>query len=282
MIFSDLDGSLHDSQHGFHPQDLQTLQALPQQRILRTIATGRSLYSAQQVLAADFPIDYLIFSSGAGVMHWPTQSLIHKSHLSTEDITYLLGFFSSYRLDFFLHGEVPNNHYFWCHRFSAQNDDFEARRLLYAGLSTALPPAFLQWQPTSLCSQAIIFVSPEATDFYHALLCEHLPHLSIIRSTSPLDGKSGWLEIFPAHVSKSQAAQWLRHELESHHGLSMAFGNDYNDTDLLAWADKGFVVKSAPESLKVHHTEVSDPRDAGFSEAFAHWQQSFNQANSGP
>ena len=90
-------------------------------------------------------------------------------------------------------------------------------------------------------------------------------------------GPSGWLEIFPAHVSKSQAAQWLRHELASHHGASMALGNDYNDSDLLAWADTGFVVKSAPESLKAHHTQVSDPREAGFSEAFAHWQQSFNK-----
>lgn len=279
MIFSDLDGSLHDSQQGFHPQDLQTLQALPQQHILRTIATGRSLYSAQQLLAVDFPIDYLIFSSGAGIMHWPTQKLLYKSHLHAEDIAHLLGFFSAHRLDFFLHGEVPNNHYFWYHRFSAKNDDFEARRVLYEGLSTALPPAFLhlQWQPESLCSQAIIFVSPETTDFYYALLCEHLPHLSIIRSTSPLDGQSGWLEIFPAHVSKSQAAQWLRHELASHHGASMALGNDYNDSDLLAWADTGFVVKSAPESLKAHHTQVSDPREAGFSEAFAHWQQSFNK-----
>lgn len=278
MIFSDLDGSLHDPQRGFHPRDLHTLAQLPRQNVLRVIATGRSLYSAQQVLSQDFPIDYLIFSSGAGILHWPTQRLIYQAHLDPADVQHLLGFFESQQLDFFLHGEVPDNHHFWCHRFSARNDDYEARRVLYPGLDQAMTLPLQHWQAPGPCSQAIIFVSAEHTLPTFALLQQELSHLSIIRSTSPLDGQSGWLEIFPAQVSKSQSAQWLQAQLNAHDGFaSMAFGNDYNDTDLLAWADAGYVVRSAPESLKAHHTEVSDPHQAGFSEAFARWQAQFLQ-----
>lgn len=278
IIFSDLDGSLHHRDHGFHPQDLHTLHRLPEHQVLRVIATGRSLYSAQQILTPAFPIDYLIFSSGAGILHWPTQKLIYSAHLNPEDISPLLQFFEQHQLDFFLHGEVPDNHYFWCHRFSEENTDYETRRQLYPGLDQPLTPPLRHWPENAPCSQAIIFVSAERTEATHHLLTTQLPHLSIIRSTSPFDKKSAWLEIFPAQVSKSQSAQWLQRHLNAHQGFaSMAFGNDYNDSDLLAWADAGYVVTSAPADLKAHHTEVSDPHQAGFTAAFKQWQAHFLQ-----
>ncbi len=275
ILYSDLDGSLHHPQQGFHPENIALLHQLDPAHTLRVIATGRSLYSARLLLNEDFPVDYLIFSSGAGIMRWSDQHLIRRRHLSTNDVETLFTLFNHHQLDFFLHGEVPDNHYFWHHCHSKHNADFEARRLLYADLGKPFCHKLLsseRWETKQLCSQAIVFVSQEQTLACEEQLKKALPHLSIIRSTSPLDQKSGWLEIFPGDVSKSQSAQWLK-DHKAYTGRTLALGNDYNDRDLLHWADYGFVVQSAPEDLKTHLIEVSDPDGGSLSEAVRHFER---------
>ena len=60
-----------------------------------------------------------------------------------------------------------------------------------------------------------------------------LPDLTVIRTTSPLDHRSTWIEVFPREVSKSQAAAWLAARHGIRRGDVCAVGNDYNDRDLL-------------------------------------------------
>ncbi len=81
------------------------------------------------------------------------------------------------------------------------------------------------------------------------MLKAKLPELKVIRATSPLDGESAWIEIFPAHVSKGHTAQWLCDFLKIDKESSLAIGNDYNDYDMLEWAEKSYVVQNAPQDL---------------------------------
>lgn len=261
--FLDLDGTLHCSEAGFHPQDLQTLEGLSAQGILRVIVTGRSLYAARKLLTVDFPIDYLIFSSGAGVLNWRSQQLLAQHHLDAEQIATIVACCRHLQADYMLQAAVPENHLFWYEQHSPFNADFLGRLALYPGLGQ--PLASLPQQ----CSQALVIAAPENVSDLQACLLQQLPELSHIRATSPLDKVSAWLEIFPAHVSKAQSADRLCQEL----GIRrhMAIGNDYNDTDLLAWAQQSFVVSDAPESLIQLHTVVPPPHQAGFSEAIRRW-----------
>jgi hydroxymethylpyrimidine pyrophosphatase-like HAD family hydrolase len=47
----------------------------------------------------------------------------------------------------------------------------------------------------------------------------------------------------------------------------MAVGNDYNDLELLDWAEHAFVVGNAPAELRARYATVASNDDAGFSEA---------------
>ena len=76
MVVTDLDGTLIRSDRTFADDDLEALRVLGSEGIVRVIATGRSLYSARLVLDPEFPIDYLIFSTGAGILEWQSQTLI--------------------------------------------------------------------------------------------------------------------------------------------------------------------------------------------------------------
>ena len=75
LVF-DLDGTLALPDGTFRQGDLETLRRLGEQRIPRTVATGRSPHAARKLMWPDFPIDYLIFSCGAGVQDWKTGEIL--------------------------------------------------------------------------------------------------------------------------------------------------------------------------------------------------------------
>jgi hydroxymethylpyrimidine pyrophosphatase-like HAD family hydrolase len=87
----------------------------------------------------------------------------------------------------------------------------------------------------------------------------------VIRSTSPLDGKSIWIEIFPKTVSKGLAAAWLCQRLGCDPANVIGIGNDYNDIDLLNWTQHSFVVENAPYELKQKFQITESNVNSGFT-----------------
>lgn len=264
-IFTDLDGSLHDRCQGVHSRAYSCLQHLAHQDVLRVIITGRSLHSALKVLPQDFPIDYLVFSSGAGILHWKSQKIIQRFDMSIQDSQAVRAFLQQQQWDFMVQACVPDNHFFSYHQYSELNLDFRQRLQLYQNFASPI-----DWsQAAEACSEYLVIVDQARTLQCFQELQSQFQTLNIIRVTSPLDGCSGWLEIFPATVSKSLAAQWFCQHLGVQNAL--AFGNDYNDLDLLHWADMAFVVQDAPAELRQCFPQVLSAADGGFADAVEHW-----------
>ena len=115
-------------------------------------------------------------------------------------------------------------------------------------------------------SHAVV-IDPPPGPGRHAEVVSAFPGFQVLRSTSPLDGASTWIEIFPLGVNKAAAAAWLWQRGSAPPLSSMAIGNDYNDLALLDWADASFVVGNAPAELRARYATVSSNEDAGFSEA---------------
>ena len=65
---------------------LRYLVELGRRGRLRVIATGRNLFSARKVLPPDFPVDYVLFSSGAGIMDWPAQRLLRSVTMAAAEV----------------------------------------------------------------------------------------------------------------------------------------------------------------------------------------------------
>jgi hypothetical protein len=272
LVMTDLDGTLLHSEGTFSAANLAVLQALGRQRILRCIATGRSLYSALRVLPPTFPIDYLIFSSGAGIVEWPTQQLLVAHHLSRTEVAAVVRLLTEVRLDFMVHRPIPDNHYFAYQSTGRDNPDFVRRCQRYRDFATPFTAA-------SQCETAcqVLAIDPrDGPRSHYESVKQQLPELKVIRSTSPLDGRSTWIEIFPPAVSKGRAGAWLarQHKLAPDHVL--ALGNDYNDLDLLRWAGQSFVVSNAPADLKQQYRSVRSNNDDGFAEAVNLWMQAIS------
>jgi hypothetical protein len=107
-----------------------------------------------------------------------------------------------------------------------------------------------------------------------------LSGFTVIQTTSPLDGRSMWIEIFPPEVSKSRTAAWLAAKLRIPHARTASVGNDFNDLDLLEWTRERFVVANAPRDLSLRFPTVASNNDGGVAEAVERWLAQKREATS--
>ena len=269
MVVTDLDGTLMRSDRTVGRCDLDTLEALGSAGVVRVVATGRSLYSAQLALAADFPIDFLVFSTGVGIVDWPGKSLLTQASLDKPSIHRAAAAIETLGLGFMLHAAVPDNHHFMYRRSPNQDAvaDFERRLERYQEFGEVWAPG----APAPAQASQFIAIAHEAQHGAFPALVRALPQLKVVRATSPFDGRSRWLEIFPAGVSKASAAAWIatRYGVRRRHTVSV--GNDYNDEDLLDWTANAFVVANAPDDLRNRYRTVRSNDEHGFTAAVEIW-----------
>lgn len=270
MVVTDLDGTLFQCDRLISPSNLRALEQLGREGVLRVIATGRNLYSARKVLPDGFPIDFLLFSSGAGVLEWAGQRLLRAVSMSPRQVQRALAALAARRLDFMLHRPIPDNHRFYFFRRSGRNNpDFEARLAVYGPFAE---PGDIDHPPRGPACQLLAVEPPEREPSAYDDLRRQLSGLTVIRSTSPLDGRSRWIEIFSPRVSKAKAAAWLVRRQRIQRARILAVGNDYNDLDLLEWAPKACLVGGSAPELAERFAVISGSFDADFAAAVEAWR----------
>jgi HAD superfamily hydrolase (TIGR01484 family) len=261
MVVTDLDGTLLPSGGVFSERNIEHLDRLGEANVIRTIATGRSLFSARRVLPLDMPIDYLVFSTGAGIYDWRAQELLWTSAFTDSQARDVSSALIDLDLDFMLHEASPRNHHFAYHYHSKANSDFEMRLSRYVDFAQPLE-ADIAFR----ASQAVAIVPQDGESIIEDVRLR-LPHFSVIRATSPLDGQSTWIEVFPPDVSKARAAQRIADWWEHDRAHSVTVGNDFNDLDMLKWSGRAYVVGNAPRELINEFIAVAKDVDDGFAEA---------------
>ncbi|MFC1578501.1 HAD family hydrolase [Thermodesulfobacteriota bacterium] len=268
LFIMDLDGTLLRSDRTFAVSDLEALRKLGELNVVRTIATGRSLASFNTVVVADLPVDYIVFSTGAGVLRYQSSEIIRKVHLEPHEVSRACEVLYGCRLDFMVHRTIPDNHMFAYLRSNDQNTDFERRIELYKQFAIPLEDLAGDFGPAT---QLLAVVPPRSARAALDKIRAEMTDFNVIQTTSPLDGKSTWIEIFPSTVSKSQTAAWLADALGIDHQLIVSVGNDYNDIDLLEWTKTSYVVNNAPADIKSRFACVASNNSGGVAEAAQHW-----------
>ena len=272
LFIMDFDGTLLRSDRTFSSIDLAALKRLGERGIVRAIATGRNLYSFNAVDVEDPPVDFIIFSMGAGVLQQAGGKIVRRVSLETHETRQACKVLRANQLDFMIHRTIPDNHMFSYFRSNEGNDDFERRLKLYSRFAVPLYESTDGFGPAT---QLLAVVPEEGSQTVLEKVRDDLPDFSVIRTTSPLDGKATWIEIFPAVVSKSQTVSWLAEELNIDKSEIVSVGNDYNDLDLLEWTVSSFVVDNAPDDLKNRFTTVASNNHGGVAEAARRWLETF-------
>ena len=268
LFIMDLDGTLLRSDRTFADVDLDVLRQLGERGIVRVIATGRSLFSFKKDCISNLPIDFLIFSMGAGILQYSRGEIVRQTGFESHEVKRACAVLKACRLDFMVHRAIPDNHMFAYFRSGRKNEDFERRVALYHEHAEPLTDNLKDF---SLATQLLAVVASGNGKSVLDQIRGKLPDFSVIRTTSPLDGLSTWIEIFPKSVSKSLTAAWLAEQLQIDKQRIVSVGNDYNDLDLLEWAHDSYVVGNAPAELKARFTAVASNNDGGVAEAARRW-----------
>lgn len=262
MVITDLDGTLFNNNHEASLSDMKSLYWLGENNIVRVIATGRNFFSVNKALKENFPIDYLIFSSGAGVYDWKKKKLIHSQFLPDHEVEQISQILINHQVDFMIHEMIPENHKFVYYRSGNSNPDFEARIKLYNDFAIELEKSKQYYKHA--CQ--ILAVFPNDINLFDEIRTK-FKDIKIIRTTSPLDGDSIWMEIFPETVSKGHGVDWLCKKLKVDPSKTISIGNDYNDIDMLEYTAEKYVVSNAPEDLKERFPVCKSNQENGFTDA---------------
>ena len=279
LVAVDFDGTLFcssragraDSSSGTVParvceENHAALKSLGTRQICRVIVTGRSLFSflgAAEKLNLD--IDYLIFSSGAGLLRWSDRELLKCASLGSEEIQEIGSILKAEKADFMIQAPIPDNHHLHYWSAGEGHSDFYRRLEIYREWSRPLSE---NERGPEKASQFIAVLPPrtQLEPFY-----SKLKNFSLIRATSPIDHESIWLEIFPPTVNKGLATEELTRSL----GLSaqdvLGVGNDTNDLDLLEWAGTAYTVADAHGDLSDRFPSEGTCAEGGFARAVAVW-----------
>ena len=264
IVITDLDGTLLNNRQEVSFEDMKSLYWLGENNVIRVIATGRNFFSLSKVLKSNFPIDYLVFSSGAGIYDWKNKTLLHSEYLPDTEVTQISKILINHNVDFMIHEVIPENHKFLFHRSGNHNTDFEKRIWLYKDFAIELDKS--KENHAHACQ--IIAVFPNDISLFDEISSK-FQDIKIIRTTSPIDGESIWMEIFPNTVSKGHGIDWLCKHLKINPLNSISIGNDYNDIDMLEYTAKQFVVANAPDDLKEKFPVCKSNLESGFTDALS-------------
>ena len=261
MIITDLDGTLLRDDQKVSETDENSLVRLGKEGFVRVIATGRSPYSFSRVIPDDFPIDYLVFSSGAGVMDWQKKEILVSHSVDEAKVQELAEIFRDLDIDFKVLAPIPNNHHYVYYQNGKAHPDFLKRMEYYRGFEEEIsfdPPNF------GSASQFLLIL-PNDPGRYNEL--KNLCHgVKVVRATSPIDHTSIWMEVFNPVVSKAEGIRFLCSKLGFERKDTIAVGNDFNDMDLLAFTAKSYVVDNSPEELLSLYPSVKSNNDNGFTD----------------
>ena len=268
LFVCDFDGTLLRSDRSFSDADLEALKQLEAFGIVRVIATGRSIYSLNTVSISELPVDFIIFSSGAGITEHPGGDIIRKVSLEAHEVSQAIAILQADDLDFMVHRPIPDNHVFGYFESTTANADFKRRIDLYSEFAFPLDETS---DGFGTATQLLAILPPAANPQVLETIRKKLPDFNIIQTTSPLDGQSTWIEIFPATVSKGLTVAWLTTEFDIDPSQTLSIGNDYNDLDLLEWTASSFVVRNAPDDLKERFPVVASHNECGVAEGIRRW-----------
>ncbi len=112
-IIIDLDGTtLPRNWHQISEENRVALEEAGQQGVVRILATGRSVFSLNNTLPEGLPVDYMVFSSGAGIMHWDDKEILLTRELSAEETLDIATHLWKYDINFTIQQRIPDNHHF--------------------------------------------------------------------------------------------------------------------------------------------------------------------------
>ena len=258
LIVFDLDGTLLNARSEISHYTRDTLSELSRQGIAYTVATGRTLHAASEILDGHGFALPQIYKNGVMIWDPSSDDYSHQNFLSLDEIQHVLEAILAQQVTPFIFTLEPGNRHAIYHP-PLQNDveqrlaaDF-ARRTGVDVLPTADLPAEAEITNISALGK------PEAIGTVEAMIIGE--NGLVAYAGDAMEGKTlRWIDIHHSEASKGGAIEMLRQQLGA--STILCFGDSDNDLSMFANADECYApanakapVKAAATAIIGHHDE---------------------------
>ena len=254
LVVLDLDGTLLMGNGRIHPKNVQPLREVVAHGIPVVLATGKTRWSAQELIYTLGLETPGVFSQGMIVTDGQGELL--RLVTLDEGVTAVV-------LDFAAERNLPVNVYASDGLYATVDDQY--RHILHDKYREPLPDhrPELRQQLAALQITKLLVSDELRNDETRADLAYHLDGQARVVQAVP-----EYIEVLPLGVSKGESVRWLLNEMGVDPAVVMAVGDGENDLELLRMAGLSVAMGNAADAVKAAaDAVVGSNEDAGVAEA---------------
>ena len=255
-VFSDIDGTLLTSEHVVSPLTSSAIHTLTDQGVLFTISSARSPSGIRPIIKKnDFHCCTIAFS-GALILD-EDQNILYEKGISISDASKIIDVI-----------EKKCPHVTW-NVFTSEDwivKDRTDPHVIHEETvveTTSIEGSLQSLSDTLMVDKILCMCDSEYMSPSETLLRKYFPELSIARSSDSL------LEIMAGGINKAEAVKYLCDLRKIPLTSTIAFGDNYNDLEMLEAVGCGVLMGNAPSELQKHFSFVTKSNDQdGIFQAF--------------
>lgn len=258
LIVFDLDGTLLNEHSQISSFTQETLGLMSDNKIAYTLATGRTLHSAQDIIANQgFHLPH-IYSNGVIIWDPSCDKLSLDNLLTTAEAIHIMDAALSQKITPFITSVDENNHHYIYHPEVKHDAEKRLLNTFHIRASANILP--IEKMPSDAKITNISMLGPaEDIDAIEKRL-DSKPEL-IAYSGAAIEGQGlKWMDIHHSDANKGSAVAILKKQLNI--SKLICFGDNDNDLSMFAMADECYAPENANDNVKAaasgiigHHRE---------------------------
>lgn len=246
LIVFDLDGTLLNSSGALSDYTRDTLVELSKQGIAYTVATGRTVHAARELLSGHGFRLPQVYKNGVMIWDPVSDDYSHQNFLTLPEVEQVLQAVMAQQVTPFVFTLEPGNRHAIYH--TPLRSDIEHK----------LVTDFIQRSGVEILPAAQMPANAEITNIsaigaVNAMqsietLIESQPHLVAYAGPAWEGDNWRWLDVHHSNASKGGAIETLRQQLGA--SRIVCFGDGENDLSMFEQADEAYAPANAPEQVK--------------------------------
>jgi Cof subfamily protein (haloacid dehalogenase superfamily) len=252
LIVFDLDGTLLNKSSQISPYSRETLRLLTERGIAYTVATGRAMHGAVDILEGHgFELPQ-IFKNGVMIWNPETASYSTRHLLTMGEIEHVAQALLSKGVTPFFFTLEPGDRHAVYHPPLRQKVEYKLLKSFSKERNLPVLPA--SELPASADITNISAIGPDHAIREVAAMISDEDQLVAYMGTAIEDRRLGWIDVHHQSGSKGGAVDTLKQQL----GFSrvICFGDSDNDLSMFALADESYAPENAKADIKAAATAV--------------------------
>lgn len=260
IIALDIDGTITAHHQGLNSEVLKFLQQIVAEGWILYFITGRTFLWGFEVLQNLNCPYYFAIHNGVTIYEMPSGKILFRKLLNASCLADVDSFFADYTSDYIIYTETLNGSlcYFRPDRLQESDLNYLAKRSKCMN-EKWVPVDSYSDLPVKQFSALKFFGPKNEAEMVSREFQKLNMHAPVIRD--PFDPNFYIIQATHQDVSKGQALVQLKGILNIPHALTIAAGDDNNDSSMLAKADISIAMATAPEALLKEAHVIAPPAE---------------------